>query len=182
MVLRIAAIATVQQALTAGNTITHEEGTALALRTPARKVAPMAEQSALTVPQEPSRMRQQVRAAAVLRENQQDNPPPRQDPKSPENEILEILRAGHNQYLRLRSSCGNIFCGKILVPVNDRVFAKNVSQIFPTNSPTNGGLQIPRWLGSDPLSAWWLGLAPATLEFWVRFPNERNQGKQAHPV
>jgi hypothetical protein len=29
---------------------------------------------------------------------------------------------------------------------------------------------------------WWLGLAPATLEFWVRFPNERNQGKQAHPV
>jgi hypothetical protein len=28
------------------------------------------------------------------------------------------------------------------------------------------------------------GLAPATLEFWVRFPNERNrsQGKQAHPV
>ena len=40
----------------------------------------------------------------------------------------------------------------------------------------------PRWLRSDPLSAWWLGLAPATLEFWVRFPNERNQGKQAHPV
>jgi hypothetical protein len=35
---------------------------------------------------------------------------------------------------------------------------------------------------SDPLSAWWLGLAPATLEFWVRFPNKRNQGKQAHPV
>ena len=33
--------------------------------------------------------------------------------------------------LRLRFSCGNIFCGKILVPVNDRVFAKNVSQIFP---------------------------------------------------
>ena len=48
--------------------------------------------------------------------------------------------------------------------------------------PRHGGLQIPRWLGSDPLSAWWLGLAPATLEFWVRFPNERNQGKQAHPV
>jgi len=32
-------------------------------------------------------------------------------------------------------------------------------------SPALGGLQIPRWLGSDPLSAWWLGLAPATLEF-----------------
>ena len=48
--------------------------------------------------------------------------------------------------------------------------------------PAMGGLQIPRWLGSDPLSAWWLSLAPATLEFWVRFPNERNQGKQAHPV
>jgi hypothetical protein len=37
-------------------------------------------------------------------------------------------------------------------------------------------------LGSDFLSAWWLDLAPVTLEFWVRFPNERNQGKQAHPV
>jgi hypothetical protein len=49
-------------------------------------------------------------------------------------------------------------------------------------SPAMGGIQIPRWLGSDPLSAWWLGLAPVTLEFWVRFPNERNQGKQAHPV
>ena len=48
--------------------------------------------------------------------------------------------------------------------------------------PAMGGLQISRWLGSDPLLAWWLGLAPATLEFWVRFPNERNQGKQAHPV
>jgi hypothetical protein len=24
--------------------------------------------------------------------------------------------------------------------------------------------------------------ATVTLEFWVRFPNERNQGKQAHPV
>jgi hypothetical protein len=28
---------------------------------------------------------------------------------------------------------------------------------------------------------WWFGLAPANLEFWVRFPNGRNQGKQAHP-
>jgi len=36
--------------------------------------------------------------------------------------------------------------------------------------------------GSSRVPAWWLGLAPATLEFWVRFPNERNQGKQAHPV
>jgi hypothetical protein len=24
---------------------------------------------------------------------------------------------------------------------------------------------------------WWFGLAPDTPEFWVRFPNERNQGK-----
>jgi hypothetical protein len=51
-----------------------------------------------------------------------------------------------------------------------------------SSSPDLGGLQIPRWLRSDPLSAWWLGLAPVTLEFWVRFPNERNQGKHAHPV
>jgi hypothetical protein len=27
---------------------------------------------------------------------------------------------------------------------------------------------------------WWLGLIPATLEFFI--PNERNQGKQAHTV
>ena len=62
------------------------------------------------------------------------------------------------------------------------------TDLYPTELNHNqqlappGGLQIPRWLGSDPLSAWWLGLAPATLEFWVRFPNERNQGKLAHPV
>jgi hypothetical protein len=29
---------------------------------------------------------------------------------------------------------------------------------------------------------WWFGLAPATMEFWVLFPNERNQGKQENPV
>jgi len=34
----------------------------------------------------------------------------------------------------------------------------------------DGWDQIPRWAGG------WV--APATLEFWVRFPNERNQGKQ----
>jgi hypothetical protein len=28
----------------------------------------------------------------------------------------------------------------------------------------------------------WFGLASATLEFWVRFPNERDHGKQAHRV
>ena len=46
----------------------------------------------------------------------------------------------------------------------------------------------PGW-APDPLMVWIrspdglvVGFAPATLEFWVRFPNERNQGKQAHPV
>jgi hypothetical protein len=34
----------------------------------------------------------------------------------------------------------------------------------------DGWDQIPRWAGG------WI--LPATLEFWVRFPNERNQGKQ----
>jgi len=38
------------------------------------------------------------------------------------------------------------------------------------------------WMGSRSPMGWWFGLAPATLEFWIRFPNERNQGKQAHPV
>jgi hypothetical protein len=53
------------------------------------------------------------------------------------------------------------------------------SEVLQRRSPNAlGGLQIPRWLGSDPLSAWWLGLAQATLEFWVRFPNERNQGER----
>ena len=40
----------------------------------------------------------------------------------------------------------------------------------------------PAWVGSGSPMGWWFGLAPATLEFWVRFPTERNQGKQAHPV
>ena len=43
-------------------------------------------------------------------------------------------------------------------------------------------VKVPGSSRVPPLSAWWLGLAPATLEIWVRFPNERNQGKQAHPV
>jgi hypothetical protein len=29
---------------------------------------------------------------------------------------------------------------------------------------------------------WWFGFAPATLELWDRFPNERNQENKAHPV
>jgi hypothetical protein len=42
----------------------------------------------------------------------------------------------------------------------------------------------PPWVGSRYPMGWWLGFAPVTLEFWVQFPNERNQdqGKQAHPV
>jgi hypothetical protein len=52
-----------------------------------------------------------------------------------------------------------------------RIF-KNMQQL--------GISQASDW-GSDPLSAWWLGLAPATLEFWVRFPNERNQEKTGAP-
>ena len=36
---------------------------------------------------------------------------------------------------------------------------------FPTSFPALGGLQIPM--------GWWFGLLPATLEFWVRPPNER---------
>ena len=38
------------------------------------------------------------------------------------------------------------------------------------HGPALGGLQIPAGLV--------VALAPVTLEFWVRFPNERNQGKQ----
>ena len=41
----------------------------------------------------------------------------------------------------------------------------------------------PPLVGSRSPMGWWLALAPATLEFWViRFPNERNQGKQEHPA
>jgi hypothetical protein len=78
-----------------------------------------------------------------------------------------------------------ISLNRFLGPVDDYVttnstVTKSQSTGFLTGpSPAMGGLQIPRWLGSDPLSAWWLGLVPATLEFWVRFPYERNQGKQA---
>jgi hypothetical protein len=56
------------------------------------------------------------------------------------------------------------------------------------------GSHAPSWVGSrspdgwdqfgsDPPMSWWLGLAPSTLEFWVRFPTERNQRKTGrHPV
>ena len=56
-------------------------------------------------------------------------------------------------------------------------------QSRPTKNPSKQAHPVLKYRvphGSQ--SAWWLDLAPATVEFWVRFPNERNQGKQAHPV
>ena len=38
------------------------------------------------------------------------------------------------------------------------------------NNNNNNKIRSPDGLG--------VGLVPATLEFWVRFPNERNQAKQ----
>ena len=52
------------------------------------------------------------------------------------------------------------------------------SCIYKVQSSNKGGLQIPWMLGSDPPMGWWLGLHQPPWSFWVRFPNERNQGKQ----
>ena len=51
----------------------------------------------------------------------------------------------------------------------------------------NKDLSVPPTPFSTPRSRYWPGntfsAAPIpVLEFWVQFPNERNQGKQAHPV
>jgi hypothetical protein len=52
--------------------------------------------------------------------------------------------------------------------------------VINTHSDTGVGSRSPDgWDQKDPPMDWWLGLAPATLEFWVRFPNERNQRKQS---
>ena len=53
---------------------------------------------------------------------------------------------------------------------------------FPGLLLSRGGLQIPRWLGSDPLLAWWLACTshPGVLGS-IPKRNERNR-KQAHPV
>jgi hypothetical protein len=44
----------------------------------------------------------------------------------------------------------------------------------------------PGWAPDPPMvgirSPIGLVVGSCNLEFWVRFPNERNQGKQAHPV
>jgi len=45
--------------------------------------------------------------------------------------------------------------------------------------PRPGGLQMVSPVGLVVGSCM---IAPAAVEFWVRFPNERNQGKQALPV
>jgi hypothetical protein len=50
-----------------------------------------------------------------------------------------------------------------------------------TNSPALVWAPDPRWAGGSGIEPKTPG-QPATLEFWVRFPNERNQGKQAHPA
>jgi hypothetical protein len=49
-------------------------------------------------------------------------------------------------------------------------------------APRPGWAPDPLMVGIRSPDGLVVGLAPATLEFWVRFPNERNQGKQAHPV
>jgi hypothetical protein len=53
---------------------------------------------------------------------------------------------------------------------------ERIKVLLELEPPALGGLQIPRPMG------WWFGLAPATLDYWVRFPNERIQAKHAHPV
>ena len=53
--------------------------------------------------------------------------------------------------------------------MNSRVFARPSELKVTTPCPSFRLLYV-----------WKLG--PATLEFWDRFQNERNQGKQAHPV
>jgi hypothetical protein len=52
----------------------------------------------------------------------------------------------------------------------------------PGSQPRPGWAPDPLMVGIRSPDGLVVGLAPATLEFWVRFPNERNQGKQAHPV
>jgi hypothetical protein len=52
----------------------------------------------------------------------------------------------------------------------------------PTRWPRPGWAPDPLMVGIRSPDGLVVGLAPATLEFWVRFPNERNQGKQAHPL
>jgi len=48
-----------------------------------------------------------------------------------------------------------------------------ITRLSPSHRSPDGWDQIPM--------GWWLGRAPVTLEFWVRFPNKRNQGKQEEP-
>jgi hypothetical protein len=58
-----------------------------------------------------------------------------------------------------------------------------VKYLVPQGSqPRPGWAPDPLMVGIRSPDGLVVGLAPATLEFWVRFPNERNQGKQAHPV
>ncbi len=46
------------------------------------------------------------------------------------------------------------------------------------SQPRPGWVPDPLMVGIRSPDGLVVGLAPATLEFWVRFPNERNQGKQ----
>jgi hypothetical protein len=50
------------------------------------------------------------------------------------------------------------------------------------SQPRPGWAPDPLMVGIRSPDGLVVGLAPATLKFWVRLPNERNQGKQAHPV
>jgi len=69
-------------------------------------------------------------------------------------------------------------------PVTVCAAAMNIRSLDRPMSQNNNTPSQPGW-APDPLKigirsrdGLVVGLAPATLEFWVRFPNERNQGKQ----
>ena len=55
-------------------------------------------------------------------------------------------------------------------------------KVMTRGQPRPGWAPDPPMVGIRSPIGLVVGSAPATLEFWVRFPNERNQGKQAHPV
>jgi hypothetical protein len=61
------------------------------------------------------------------------------------------------------------YCGTEFRSSTDRE-ENQVLKYWVRPSPAMGGLQIPAGLLVE--------LAPVALEFWVQFPNERNQGKQ----
>ena len=95
--------------------------------------------------------------------------------------FLALLKSSHPGLARAPIMCSHFPHGnEHVITCLARLVLASCTTLELIHEPSN--YRLSPSLGIRSPDGLLVGLPPATLEFWVRFPNERNQGKQAHPV